>query len=136
MMMAKLTNLVDGVPSGIVTQKKTKNIVYKQRILIRPNACPDSSKYIQWETDLQIIPSKKSNHESFQLTGPFNFEAINQYNTILQKVHLDQWITLREWYMSPRIIPQKIGGNSSNQPVKEQKTNLTPKNQKRKYSLN
>ena len=39
--------------------KTTQTIVYGDRILVRPNSNPDSSKFIQWATDLKLIGKER-----------------------------------------------------------------------------
>jgi len=52
--------------------KTTQTIVYGDKILVRPNSNPDSSKFIQWATDLKLIGEGTQD----SILGPFNFEQI------------------------------------------------------------
>ena len=61
--------------------KNSQEIIYNKRILIRPNTCTDSKKYIQWATKLKFKSTPESNREEiFHLVGPLNFESLYQYN--------------------------------------------------------
>ena len=55
--------------------KESQEIVYNQRILIRPNSCPYSKNYIQWDTELKLTSTPESNkEENFHLVEPFNLK--------------------------------------------------------------
>jgi len=56
----------------------TNTIVYGDRILI---SNPDSRKFIQWATDIQLTGDGHSS-----IIGPFNFEDISAANHVHQKV--------------------------------------------------
>ena len=61
--------------------KDSQEIVYNQRILIRPNACPDSKKHIQWATKVKLTSTPENNKEGYcHIVGPFNSESIDKYN--------------------------------------------------------
>ena len=71
-------------------QRVTK-IVHNQRILTRPNTCPDSKKYIQKAKELKLTLIPENNKSNFfGLVGPFNFESMDQYNQRRKNVHIDQ----------------------------------------------
>ena len=60
--------------------KDTNNIIYVQRVLIRPNQTPDSSRYIQWVDELLLISYLSSNQSPPTLLGTFKYESTNKPN--------------------------------------------------------
>jgi len=59
--------------------KKSNDVVYGDRILIRPSSTPDSTKFVQWAIELHL-----AGQETCNLVGPFNFEDINESNRMPQ----------------------------------------------------
>ena len=82
----------------------TDAIIYGQRVLIKPNTIPCSSKFIQWST---LLPLR--GHDSIALVGPFAFEQISTYNRVRQRVHNSNWELLIEACTLFRISPPTLG---------------------------
>jgi len=61
--------------------KDTSDVVYGNRILIRPSTNLDSTKFVQWAMELPLI-----GHTQHNMAGPFDFEEINASNRMRQKV--------------------------------------------------
>ena len=51
----------------------SNTIIYGDRILFRPGVTPDSRKYVQWATEINLTDTM----DHF-LAGPFEFSAINE----------------------------------------------------------
>jgi hypothetical protein len=107
------------------TTKTTNEIVYGDRILFRPSVIPDSTKFIQWATDIQLIGDTH-----IVLQGPFNFEALSESNRTLQKVQEDKWHHLATTCLDSGIVPPTLGAFSSLKPGTERSQNT----RKRKLS--
>ena len=67
----------------------SQNIIYGQRILVRPSVTPSAEKFIQWASLLPLYGPKSS-----VLVGPFLFEPISASNRIRQKIALQDWAAL------------------------------------------
>lgn len=65
--------------------------MYDQRMLIKPDNTPCSSKYIQWAT---LLPLR--GNDSVSLVGPITFDALNSANRVRQRVHRSNWVLLME----------------------------------------
>ena len=88
--------------------KKTNDVVYGDRILIRPSTTPDSSKFVQWAMELQLFGQNNCN-----LVGPFNFEEINASNRMRQKVPRLRWTQLQNICNTHGILPPTFGSNTN-----------------------
>ena len=94
------------------TDTTTGQIVYGNRILIRPNTNPDPTKFVPWATDLELTTSATARN----LIGPFNFEPISQSNRTKQTVPSSLWRQLKDICISHHILPPTLGSTSSNIP--------------------
>ena len=54
-----------------ITLNQTGEILYGNRILILPNVNPDSTKNLQWVTNILLLEEG-----SYTLAGPFKFKPI------------------------------------------------------------
>ena len=86
---------------------QTNDIIYGDRILIRPNAIPCKTKFIQWATLLTLCGP-----DTVSLAGPFNFEAVDESNRVRQKVHHSHWSLLIDACALFGITPPTIGSPS------------------------
>ena len=93
--------------------RKTNNVINGDYILIRSSHNPDMNRYVQWSNNM---PLPKSSVHSQSILGPFNFERIDAYNRIRQKVGIDHWQTLYDACMSLCITPPTFGSNASHKP--------------------
>ena len=60
---------------------KSDDVLYGERVLIRPNTISFSTKLVQWST---MLPLNGCN--TISLLDPFTFEDINASNRVCQKV--------------------------------------------------
>ena len=90
------------------TCNKSNDIIYGDRILIRPSTTPCSSKFIQWAMLLPLY-----NNNAVALVGPFNFEPISMSNRVKQKVHTKQWNQLTDACKMQGILPPTMGTKNS-----------------------
>lgn len=98
-------NCADGGQIGTGTGDVQKNdIIYGDRILIRPTTIPCSTKFIQWATLLPLCGPK-----IVSLASPFNFEAIDESNRVRQKVDHSHWVLLLDACALFGITPPTIG---------------------------
>ena len=88
--------------------KETGDIIYGDRVQIRPSTIPCSSKFIQWAILLPLF-----NNNAVTLVGPFSFEPISTSNRAKQKVHSEQWNKLSEVCKVHGILPPTMGTKSS-----------------------
>ena len=65
------------------------DIIYGDRILIRPSVTPCAQKFIQWATLIPLLGTK-----SFALVGPFTFAPLDDYNRTRQSVASVHWQAL------------------------------------------
>jgi hypothetical protein len=86
----------------------TRDIIYGDRVQIRPSTIPCSTKFIQWAILLPLF-----NKIAVTLVGPFKFEHINTSNRVKQKVHKDEWNKLSEVCKFHGILPPTRGTRSS-----------------------
>jgi hypothetical protein len=82
----------------------TDDIIYGQRVLIKPNTIPCSSIFIQWST---LLPLRGP--DSIALVGPFTFEHVSAYNRVRQRVHNSNWELLIEACTLFRISHPTLG---------------------------
>ena len=113
MMQAKVMNIHVGGLIGIGTRCTSSNcIIYGQRMLIKPNNTPCSSKYIQWET---LLPLRGKN--SVSLVDPFAFDVLNSANRVRQRVHHSNWVLPMEaciiFGITPSTLDQSISSSRS-----------------------
>ena len=101
--------------------KDTNDVVYGDRILIRPSTNPDSTKFVQWAMELSLI-----GHTQHNLSGPFDFEEINSSNRMRQKVSRSEWTRLKEACSMNSMLPPTFGSNN-NQPIETLKRTKTRK---------
>ena len=87
----------------------TDNIIYGNQILLRPNANPDPSKYIQYADTLPITTPTKS----AILLRPFNFEPITTTNRTRQKIPYKIWKELYQVCLDKNIFPPTLGALNS-----------------------
>ena len=97
-------------------------MIYGDRVLIRPNTTPYSTKFVQWAA---LLPLR--GQDSISLAGPFTFEPITQSNRVRQKVAYSNWFILIDACTLLGITPPSIGitHRPTKQPVKK-------KNQKKR----
>ena len=84
--------------------KTTNDIIYGDRILIRPTTIPCKDRFIQWSTLLSI-----NGPDPVTLVGPFTFEPIDEYNRVRCKVHYDHWASLITTCAVHGILPPTVG---------------------------
>lgn len=97
------------------TTNNQGQVVYGDRILIRPSVTPSSSeKFVQRATDLPIVEA--TDHV---LLRPFDFELLSEYNRTLQKIHILQWTKLIEICLDIGMLPPTIGPNFLQKPNAE-----------------
>ena len=65
---------------------KSDDVLYGERVLIRPSTIPCSTNFVQWVT---ILPLNGFN--TVFLVGPFTFEDMNASNRVRQKVNSSNW---------------------------------------------
>ena len=65
---------------------KSNDIIYGDRILIRPSTIPCSSKFIQWSMLLPLYGKLAAS-----LVGPFHFQPLTIDNRVRQRVHKTYW---------------------------------------------
>jgi hypothetical protein len=97
----------------------TQQIMYGDRVLFRPSVIPNSEKIIQWATELALI------EPSVRLSGPFNFESINENNRTRNKVDNEHWMELHGICSKLAILPPTSGSSNTHAPA-------STKTQKRK----
>ena len=66
--------------------QKKEEIIYGDRILIHQNINPDSTKFVQLETIIELLREGDTT-----LAGPFDLKPITEFNHTCQKVDLRQW---------------------------------------------
>lgn len=86
--------------------QQSNEIVYGDRVLIRPSTNPDSSKFLQWTALLPLHGPK-----AVTLIGPFHFEKVDTSNRVRHKVHHDEWRKLLSACKSNNILPPTLGTN-------------------------
>ena len=94
---------------------KTNDMIYGDRVLIRPNTTPCSTKFVQWAA---LLPLRSQ--DSISLAGPFTFEPITPSNRVRQKVEYSNWLILIDACTMLGITPPSIGITHSpkKQPVR------------------
>ena len=92
---------------------KTDNIIYGDRILIRPSHNPDMNKFIQWSDNLPLLGKSSNSHA---ILGPFEFEKTDAYNRTRQKVSMDNYRKLYDACLDLGIMPPTFGRNASQRP--------------------
>jgi len=89
---------------------KTRQLIFGDRILFRPNVTPSSSKFVQWAS---LITLFGEDHNS-SLVGPFNFEKVEIHTNMLrQKVALTHWNELVTQCESFGLTPPTLGAQNS-----------------------
>ena len=91
--------------------KTTQQIIYGDRVLFRPSVIPNSEKFIQWATELNL------NEPSVRLSGPFNFESINESNRTRNKVDNEHWMELHGICSELAILPPTSGSSNKQTPM-------------------
>jgi hypothetical protein len=97
--------------------KDTDDVIYGNRILIRPSSNPDSTKFVQWAMQLQLIGQNHSN-----ILGPFDFEEINETNRMRQKISRSEWTQLKGVCSVHGMLPPTFGSNTDQQSIETLKT--------------
>ena len=82
----------------------SKDIVFGDRILIRPSTVPCSDKYIQCATLLQLYGPNPAT-----LVGPFSFALINESNRTRQRIPSCEWTALARVCNAVGILPPSLG---------------------------
>ena len=87
--------------------KVSHDIIYGNRILIRPSVTPNADKFIQWATLLPLYGPQSS-----VLVGPFDFAPVTASNRIRYKISLCEWSALAQVcnnvdILSPCLTPDK-----------------------------
>lgn len=85
------------------TCPQSNTIIYGKRYLVRPNVTPCSAKYVQWATLLPILGK-----HTVVMVGPFQFEPVDSYNRVRQRVGLQYWTSLVEACILFGIPPPTI----------------------------
>ena len=97
----------------------TGTVIYGDRILFRPGQTPNSEKYVQWATDVNLTDTKEN-----YLAGPFEFSAINAQQRTRNIVDGGQWQLLLELCNTWRLTPPTLGSqNHANNSGKNHKKN-------------
>jgi len=91
--------------------KNTQVIIYGDRVLFRPSVIPKSEKFIQWATELDLIKT------AVRLSGPFNFESINESNHTRNKVNNEHWMELHGICSELAILPPTSGSSNKQTPA-------------------
>jgi hypothetical protein len=104
------------------TDKATGQIIYGQRVLIRPNVTPSKRTHVQWAELVDLSDSTNT-----ILVEPFDFNSTetSTRNTIAES----KWKQLKKLCEEHSLIPPTLG---SNQSVKINARNLIRKTRKRK----
>ena len=105
--------------------KESNDVIYGDRILIRPSSTPDSSKFVQWAMELQLI-----GQGNCSFVGPFDFEDINASNRMRQKISRSHWTRLQNICNIHGILPPTFGSNN-NIPIAALKQTTHRKRKKR-----
>ena len=87
--------------------KVSHDIIYGNRILIRPSVTPNVDKFIQWATLLPLYGPQSS-----VLVVPFDFAPVTASNRIRYKISLCEWPALAQvcnnvGILSPCLTPDK-----------------------------
>ena len=90
------------------------DIVYGDRILIRPSYYPDKEKIIQLYYNLLLLDSSPDSHS---IIRPFDFEKIDAFNRTRQKVYIDNWKLLYTACIKLGIAPPTFRINSFYRPT-------------------
>ena len=89
----------------------SKEIIFDDRVLIRPNHTPSSDKFIQWACLLPIVSSSNC-----VLLGPFNFVPISQSNRVRQRVPISCWHHLHRLCIHHGLPPPSLSPSHSSLP--------------------
>lgn len=85
---------------------ETKEIIYGQRVLIRPTVTPSSKTHIQWADLIEL-------NEETILLGPFNFQPLTNSNRARCTIQHDRWIQLRDKCNDFNLLPPTLGIHTS-----------------------
>ncbi len=103
---------------------KTGNIIYGQRVLIRPTVTPPSSTHIQWADLIEL------NSDTI-LLGPFNFQSITNTNRARNTVEQSLWNRLRGICNDQNLLPPTLGAHTSHRLNTRNLTRKKPSKRKR-----
>lgn len=106
------------------TNKNTGELIYGQRVLIRPNVIPSSKTHVQWA---ELVDLSK-NPETI-LVGPFNFAMTQNATTTKNTIDNSEWTKLQLICESRGLITPTVGNNRS---IQVNTRNLRRKTTKRK----
>ena len=88
---------------------KTKQVIFGQRVLIRPNMTPSSTTHVQWAELVDLTYSTNT-----ILEGPFNFQHRDISNATKNTIHTSKWNTLKSQCENQGLLPPTLGSSSSN----------------------
>ena len=93
----------------------TNNIIFGDRILLRPNLSPDPKKFIQWGDSVNLLDKE------CMILGPFDFKMISHLNRTCCKIDANEWqqlsnICSHRGILGPTICPNlRFNPNPSTQ---------------------
>ena len=90
---------------------KTNAIVYQKRVAFPPHQTPDSTRYIEWADEVNLMDKGTILH------GPFAFQPLTETNRTHSKVsHLD-WKKLYTECLNRNILPPTLGSTLHHKPA-------------------
>ncbi len=105
----------------------TGDIIYGQRVLIRPTVTPSSATHIQWADLIEL------NSDTIIL-GPFNFQSVTNVNRARNTVEKSLWIRLRDICNDLNLLPPTLGAHTSHRINTRNLTRKQPSKRKRPIS--
>ena len=87
----------------------TKQVIFGQRVLIRPNMTPSSTTNVQWAELVDLTYSTNT-----ILEGPFNFQHRDISNATKNTIHTSKWNILKSQCENQGLLLPTLGSSSSN----------------------